>query len=101
MLKTLVLVLLFSCSTNGLLDQNATTLYLLWTIAFCLQTFLQNFLLVFVKESVLIVFDNQVLKIKASDLSDPSHMRQFKLQHLPIIQSVNNINIISVLSKSK
>lgn len=53
------------------------------------------------KESVLSVSGNQVLEIKASNLSDQSHMRQIELQHLPIIQSVNNMNSSHVFSKSK
>lgn len=68
-------------------------------LLFAYTHFCRNILYVFVKESVLSVFDNQVLEIKASELSDPAHMRQFKLQHLSIIQSVNNIN--NVFRKSK
>lgn len=88
------------------MNQNATTMHLPWTITFglhtkCTHQFCRKFLFIFMKESVLSVFDNQVLKIKSSDLSDPSHIRQFKLQHLLIIQSVNNININSMFSKYK
>lgn len=82
------------------MNQNAATLYLLWTYILFTHIFFRKFLFVFVKESVLSVFGNQVLEIKASDISDPLHMRQFKL-YLPTIQSVNNININNVFSKSK
>lgn len=63
--------------------------------------FCRNFLFVLVKESVLSVSGNQALEIKASNLSDQSHMRQIELERLPIIQSVNNMNISHVFHKSK